>query len=83
MSHWDLLNSFEWFCSRSNVVHGVKDVRAVVSCSASVANADHNILQDDESFLVFKGLARDLLRAYGSFAVFAPIAVSGIVICLC
>lgn len=79
----NLLNSFEWFCARGNVVYGVKNISAVVSRSASVADADDNIFQDDESLLVLERLARDLLRTYGPFAVFALITVSGIVIGLC
>ena len=79
----NLLDSFEWFRSVDDVVHGVKDVSTVIPCAARVADADDNVFKNDESFLVLKGLARDLLGTDGPFAVFAAITVDRIVIGLC
>jgi hypothetical protein len=42
---------------------------------------DH-VFKDDESLLVLKGLPLDLLGTHGSVAVFAPIAIDGVVIVL-
>ena len=83
MRDGDLLDSFKWFCSGSNVVHGVKDVGAIVPGSACVADTDDYIFKHDESFLMLKCLALDLLRTDGAFAVFASITVDGVVIGLC
>lgn len=79
----DLLDSFEWFCSVDDVVHGVKNIGAVIPCAACVADADDYVFKDDESFLVLKGLALDLLGTDGAVAVFAAITVDGVVIGLC
>ena len=79
----DLLDSFEWLCSGGDVVYGVKNVSAVIPCAACVADADDHIFKDDESFLVLKGLSLDLLGTDDAVAVFAPIAVDGVVIGLC
>lgn len=83
MRDGDPLGSFEWFCSADDVVHGVKNIGAVIPCAACVADADENIFKDDESFLVLKGLALDLLRTNGAVAVFAAITVGFVAIGLC
>jgi hypothetical protein len=83
MCDWDLLDSFEWFCSIDDFVHGVKNIGAVIPGTARVADADDNIFKDDEAFLVLKGLALDLLGTHGAVAVFTAITVAGIVIALC
>ncbi|HEY5074916.1 MAG TPA: hypothetical protein VII34_09480 [Pyrinomonadaceae bacterium] len=75
MSDWDLFDSLEGFCSVGNIIHGVKDVGAVISRSASVANTDHNIFKDYESLLMLESFALHLLWAHGAFAVFAVMAV--------
>ncbi len=82
MRYRNLLNSFEWLCSVSNVVDGVKNVSAVIPSAACVANTDDNVFKDDKSFLVLKGLALDLLGTNRPVAVFAPITVNGVVIVL-
>jgi hypothetical protein len=79
----DLLDSFEWFCSGSNVVHGMKDVSTVIPGPARVADADDYIFKNDKSFLVLKGFPLDLLGTNGSFAVFALITVLVTIIGLC
>jgi len=53
----------------------VKNVRAVVSRSAAVADTYCDSLKDDESLLVLKGLAVDFLGTNGAVAVFAGITV--------
>ncbi len=80
MRDGDLLDSFKWFCSGSNVVHGVKDVGAVIARAACVADTDDYIFKHDESFLMLKGLALDLLRTDGSVTIFAPITIDGVVV---
>ncbi len=83
MCDGNLLDSFEWFCSGSYIVDGVKNVSAVIPGTARIADADHNVFKDDESFLMLKGLACHLLGTHGAIAVFAAITVDGVVIGLC
>lgn len=71
----DFLDPLEWFCSIRNVIYPVKDISTVISGSAFVTDTDHDIFQDYESLLMLKGFARHLLRANGSIAVLAAIAV--------
>lgn len=75
MRHWDLLHSFEWLCSVGDVMHGVKNICAVIPNTTRVADTDDNIFKDYEFLLVLKGLALDLLGTDGPFAVFAAITV--------
>ena len=56
----------------------MEDVGAVIPRSAGVAHTDQNIFKDYESLLMLEGLALHLLRAHGSVAVFASIAVHGL-----
>jgi hypothetical protein len=74
----DLLDSFERFCAVDDVMHGVKNIGAVIPCPACVADADDDVFKDDESFLVLEGLALDPLGTDGAVAVFAAITVHGI-----
>jgi hypothetical protein len=69
----DFLDSLEWFCSIRNVIYPVKDICTVISGSAAIAHANHNILKNDESVLVLECLALNSLGAHGPFAVFAMI----------
>src|SRR5882724_6461395 len=78
MSDRNLLDSLEGLSPVGNVIYGMENVGAVIPRSAGVANTDHDIFKDDESFLVLESLALHLLRAHGAFAVFAAIAVHGL-----
>ena len=57
---------------------GVEYFRAVITCSASVANTDRNTFEDYETILVLECLAIDLLRSNDSFAVLARITVRSV-----
>jgi hypothetical protein len=76
--HRNLLESLERLRAVSNIIHGVKSVRAVNSHSANIADADEYILKDYESLLMLESLPLHLLRAHGSLAVFTVIAVHGL-----
>ncbi len=82
MPYGDLLDSFEWLCSVSDVMDSVKNVSAVIPGAACVADADDHVFKDNESLLVLERLALDLLGTDGPVAVFAPITVDGIAIVL-
>jgi hypothetical protein len=71
----NFLNSLEGLRSVSNIVHGVKNLSAVIPGSACVTNPNDHIFQDDESLFMLKGLPLNLLGTNGSFAIFAPITV--------
>jgi hypothetical protein len=83
MSDWNLLDSLEWLHSGCYVMHGVKNVGAVIPGSTCVANPNHDTFEDDETPLVFESLPLDLLGADRPLAVFAPITVHRIAISLC
>lgn len=72
---WDFFYSLEWLRSIGNIIHGVKNISAVIPGAASVTNANNNILKDDETLLMLKCFLINFLRPNGSFAMFAPIAV--------
>lgn len=71
----DFVDPLEWFCSIRNVIYPVKDICTVVPGSAFVTYTDHDIFQNYESLFMLEHLAFYLLRADGSLAVFAMIAV--------
>jgi hypothetical protein len=53
----------------------VENVRAIVSISTAIADADCHIFQDNEPVLVFERLALDNPRLYGAFAIFTAIII--------
>jgi len=79
MRNGDLLNSLERFLSAGNIVHRMKDVSAVIATTASIADPDDNVFQNDESPLVFEGLTRDGFW----FNCLTWITIRGVVIVLC
>lgn len=82
MCDGDLLNSLKGLRSVRDIVHGVKNISAVIPGSALVTNSNDNILKDDESLLMLKGLPLDFLGANGSLAVFTAATVVRIIIAL-
>jgi hypothetical protein len=63
--------------SGGQILDGVENLCRIVSITAFIANADRNILQDDESVFVFKSFAIDQPRQNCTVAILASISVTG------
>jgi hypothetical protein len=68
-------NSLERFGTGGDVMDRVKDLGAVISQPAGIANSHYDSLENDESLLVLECLAGNFLRPNGALAVFARITV--------
>ncbi len=79
----DLLHSLVGLCPIGDVVHGVKNVSAIIPSPTSVTNSNYNVFEDDKSLFVLKGLPLNLLGTNLAFAVLTAVAVSGILIVRC
>lgn len=54
MPHRNLLGSLQSALAGADLMHPMKDIRAIVSAPAFVADTDFYIFQDDEPALVFQ-----------------------------
>ena len=75
MSNRYFFNPLERLGAGCDVVDRVKDLGAVVSNTAGIADPYYNALENDKALLVFEGLTSNFLRANSTLAVFAPITV--------
>lgn len=78
MRNRNLFHALEGLGARSDIVDSVKNLGAVVSRSAGIANTYENFFENDKTLFVLKGLAVDFLRPHGALAVLAWVIVGSI-----
>ena len=79
MRNGDLLDSIECLGAGRDVVNLVKNLGAVVSHSTSIADANCNSLEYDETLFVLEGLAVDLFWTNSALAVLARLTVTTLI----
>lgn len=79
----DLLNAVKWRCTSRDVMHGVKDVGAVVSRTTLIADAYYDAFENDEALLVLKRLSSNFPGPNGTVAVFTRVPVRSFLSGIC
>ena len=65
----DLFDAIERFCAGGDVMHGVKNLGAVISRTALIADAHYDAFKNNKSLLVLERLASHFLGTDSAVAV--------------
>jgi hypothetical protein len=75
MSYGDCLGAFRLPLSCADFMNRVKNIGAVVSVAAPIADSDRYVFQDNEPILVFERLPLDKPRPHRAVAEFTAISI--------